>query len=163
VTDAVLLAPTTAAEPGGIRVLRTPGEYVPLQGSKRLHLSATLEYELVQTDDPDRGPWKVSTRKYMYHVVTDDHMEVILFHWHPGSEVPYPHMHLGSSQLRANAVVGSADHIPTGRVSFESVLGYMIQHQGVVPRRGDYLAVLAENNDNFTKWRTWSAGVGVAG
>jgi hypothetical protein len=31
----------------------------------------------------------------------------------------------------------------------------LISEQGVVPRRGDWEKVLAENNAAFTQWRTW--------
>ncbi len=65
--------------------------------------------------------------------------------------VSYPHMHLGSSQLNANAVVGSHDHIPTGRIPFDSVLSYLIKHQGVVAQRSDYAKTLASNNQQFTR------------
>jgi hypothetical protein len=158
VSDAVFVSSHGHKEPGAVRSIKVPRDagFIPLPGPKRLHLSAGLEYELVETDDPDRGRWKVSTRKYMYHVVTDDHTEVILFHWHPDtSSRTYPHIHLGSSQLLPTAVVGHGDHIPTGRLSFELVLTYLISEQGVVPRRGDWEKVLAENNAAFTQWQTW--------
>lgn len=145
-------------EPGGVRSLKVPrgADYVPLAGAKRLHFSAALEYELIETEDADRGRWKVSTRKYMYHLVTDDHAEVLLFHWHPGTSTqPGPHLHLGSSQLLPTAVVGSGGHIPSGRLSLETVVIYLIAEQGVVPRRSDWEKVLAENNAKFERWRTW--------
>jgi hypothetical protein len=150
-----LLASSDAAEPGATHAIRTPGEYVSLQGPKRLHLSATIEYEIVEWPDRDRGPWKVSTRKYLHHVVTDDHTEVILFHWHPDGDVKEPHIHVGSSQLGVNAVMGSNDHIPSGRVSFENVLHYLITHHGVVPHQTGWSKILADNNNRFAQWRTW--------
>jgi hypothetical protein len=53
--------------------MNAPGaRFAPLRGENRLHLSVAIQYEVVKTDDRERGPWKVSTRKYMYHVVTDD-------------------------------------------------------------------------------------------
>jgi hypothetical protein len=157
------MTPETAAEPGGIRAIRTPGEYIPLKGAQRLHLMATIEYEIIPIDDPQRGPWKISTRKYRYHVVTDDHTEVVLYHWHPGSKTDLAHVHLGSSQLMPNAVVDSHDHMPTGRISLESVLAYLITDLGVVALRKDYLQVLAKNNSNFETWRTWSTTSGPPG
>lgn len=145
-------------EPGGVRSIKVPkgAGFIALAGSKRLHFSAVLEYEIIETDQPGRGPWKIRTRKYLYHVVTDDHTEVILFHWHPEtSDRKYPHTHLGSSQLLPTAVVGHGDHIPSGRISFEMVLDYLIREQGVVPRRSDWEDVLTLNNANFTTWRSW--------
>ena len=142
-----------------MRALNAPlSGYIPLRGENRLHLSVTIHYEIVQTSDPQRGPWKVSTRKYMYHVVADDMTEVILFHWHPDgkSDEKEPHLHVGSSQLTPTAVVSRRTHLPTGRVSLESVLELLIQGFGVVPLRPDWQEILAASESDFHRWRTWS-------
>jgi hypothetical protein len=123
-----------------------------------LHLFAAVQYEVVQTDDRDRGPWKVSTRKYMYHVVTDDMTEVILFHWHLDgkSSQQGPHLHVGGSQLMSNAVVSHKTHVPTGRVSLESVVELLMRESGVLPIRSDWEQVLDDSAARFQAWRTWS-------
>lgn len=161
ISDAVFVRSYGSATPGGIRSIIAPtaGRFVPLRGENRLHFSAALQYEIVKTDDPDRGPWKVSTKKYMYHVVTGDMTEVILFHWHP--EVPPgpqrgPHLHFGSSQLTRSAVVSHRTHVPTGRVSLESVIELLITDFNVVPRRADWKETLDESRQRFHDWRTWS-------
>jgi hypothetical protein len=156
VSHSVWIASAGAATPGGVRAIRTKGEYLPLHGATRLHMSAGMEYEIVQTEDPDRGPWKVTTKKYMYHVVTDDHTEVVLFHWHPDGKVKYPHIHVGSAQLQPTAVVASADHMPTGRISFERVVHHLISQLGVVAQRTDHETIISENDARFARWRTWS-------
>lgn len=147
--------PADGRRPRWHQVDQTPGEYIALQGASRLHLSATIEYEIIE--DSALGLWRISTHKYMYHVVTNDHTEVILYHWHPGGKGPdQPHVHLGSSQLRPNSVVQSSNHVPSGRISFEAVLTYLITDLRVVALRTDYLQVLAKNNRDFEARRTWS-------
>jgi hypothetical protein len=120
-----------------------------LRGQNRLHFYAAIEYDLVQVDDPDRGPWKVRTRGYWYHVVSDAKTEVLLFHWHPDgkSTEQGPHLHIGSSQLTREAVISHKDHLPTGRVSLESVIRLVIANYGVVPLRSDWQERLAEVSD----------------
>lgn len=145
--------------PGAIRSVNAPGTgFAPLRGENRLHLSVAIQYELIKIDDPERGPWKVSTRKYMYHVVTDDMTEVILFHWHPDgrSTQQQPHLHVGSSQLTSASVVSHKTHVPTGRVALEAVLELLVRDFGVVPLRADWEASLTESRRRFEQWRTWS-------
>jgi hypothetical protein len=88
-------------------------------------------------------------------VVTDDHAEVILYHRHPDGDVKTPHLHLGSSQLRRDAVAESHDHIPSGRVSLEQVVWFLITQQDIVAARTNWQQVLRENDAKFVKWWTW--------
>ncbi|MGH3529969.1 MAG: hypothetical protein ACRDQ6_22110 [Pseudonocardiaceae bacterium] len=158
-TDAVLVRSHDSTKPGAIRSVNAPATgFAPLRGENRLHLSVALQYELIETDDRDHGPWKVSTRKYMYHVVTDDMTEVILFHWHPDGKSTQqgPHLHVGSSQLTHGSVVSRKTHVPTGRVALEAVLDLLIRDFGVVPLRLEWEAMLTEGQGKFEQWRSWS-------
>jgi hypothetical protein len=94
----------------------------------------------------------------MYHVVTDDMTEVILFHWHPDgkSTQQAPHLHVGSSQLTPASVVSRRTHVPTGRVALEAVLELLIRDFGVVPLRTDWEVSLTKSRRTFEQWRTWS-------
>jgi hypothetical protein len=94
----------------------------------------------------------------MYHVVSDALTEVLLFHWHPNGKSTQqgPHLHVGSSQLTRSAVVSHKTHVPTGRVSLESVIELLISEFGVVPLRSDWQARLDESEQKFTQHRTWS-------
>lgn len=132
-------------------------DYAPLRGANRLHLSVAMEYEQVRTDDPARGPWKVSTRQYRYHVVHDAMDEIILFHWLPlgRCSTKAPHMHLGQSQLTRDAVMTRKQHLPTGRLSLETVIETLITEFNVVPVRRDWQEVLDKGREDFRTWRTW--------
>lgn len=64
VSDAVFVRSHDSTAPGAVRSMNAPGAgFAPLRGGNRLHLSVAIQYEVVRTDDPERGPWKVSTRK----------------------------------------------------------------------------------------------------
>lgn len=146
------------AKPGGERTLRAPRpgeEYLRLKGAHKLQASFALAYELVETPDVERGPWKVATRSYRYHIVTEDLGEVVLFHWHPGSGRLFPHLHVGSSQLTPSAVLSHQDHVPSGRVSLEAVIQMLISELGVVAEREDWRDVLVEGDEKFRTWQTW--------
>lgn len=160
ISDAVFRTSPRPREPGEVHAITTARQredYVSLTGPHRLSVSATIHYSIEKTDDPDRGPWKVCTRGYWYHIVTEDQAEVILFHWHPDSQsdLPWPHAHVGSSQITSHAVLSGFKHVPTGRVSLESVIRSLITDMGVVPKRPGWEAVLDDSEDRFRQWRTW--------
>jgi hypothetical protein len=79
----------------------------------------------------------------------------VAFHWHPenSGRVPWPHLH-------AFGVHESVDldrlHPPTGRVSIESVVRFLIEDLGVLPRRADWPAILERNEHLFHERRRWS-------
>lgn len=144
----------------GHGLILNKGEPVTLPGAARLLLSAQLEYDLVKLSDPPpgvRGPWKVATRAYRYHVLTADHCEVALWHWHPGNEGHSdPHLHVGATQLSKDAVISHKNHHPTGRIAFEQVLLQLItEYDGVEAERADAIEQLNETFARFAKWRTW--------
>ncbi len=70
---------------------------------------------------PERGPWRVSTRGYMYEMQTASGELVWSYHWHPTGKVGSPHAHLGHTQLAADAVLSYKAHHPTGRISLVTV------------------------------------------
>lgn len=134
-----------------VRVRRSDGSH--------LALDLALQYEIIHIpDDRYRGPYKVSTRGYMHAVQASDDVEVLAFHWHPSGN-PHaadPHMHVGSSELNPGGVLSRKTHIPTARMSVENVLRFCIQELGVRPLRDDWSAVLADSEDLFHMWATWT-------
>lgn len=158
-TSDVIVRSPKSSEPGGIRSLILPkSDFVRLRGPSRLHLSFAMEYEIVETDDKDRGPWKVSTRQYRYHVVNDARDEILLWHWLPLGlcTTEQPHMHIGQSQLTRDAVLSRKLHIVTGRLAIETVIQTLISELNVFPARENYQEILDEGRANFERWQTWS-------
>ena len=67
---------------------------------------------------------------------------LLAYHWHPVgvSPVTTPHLHL------SGAVAGvdlTKAHLPTGHVTLQDVVRFVITEWGVRPRRDDWPAVLA--------------------
>lgn len=127
-----------------------------LRGDTDLSLVIRQAYYVVKVEDPDRGPWKVSTAEYNYNFRDADNRVVIAYHWHPQErqKVRRPHLHLDQG-----AGVGRQDlhrtHIPTGRVSIEDVIRFAITELGVEPLRDDWEQVLESAQSVHETWRTW--------
>src|SRR5215470_12670467 len=117
---------------------------VTLGHDKRFALKLIQQYRIVEADD-ERGPWKVSTVAYYYHVETiaSPAQEVFAYHWHPHGRntVTYPHLHLssGAGALQHNLIKA---HLPTGRIAIEDVVRCVITQLDVVPLRQDWEAIL---------------------
>jgi hypothetical protein len=47
-------------------------------------------------------------------------------------------------------------HIPTGRVSFEEVVRFLVEELRVVPIRADWREIVADSEVRFREYRTWS-------
>jgi hypothetical protein len=122
-----------------------------------LMLRIGMQYEIVPTDEPDRPPWRVTTRGYAYEMQTASGELVWSYHWHPLSgRILYPHTHLGHTQLAEDAVLHQKAHNPTGRVSLESVVRACITEYGVTPMHDDWDKTLALRESDFVQYRSWS-------
>ena len=88
ITGAHLVRSHSSTVPGGVRSIIAPrAGFAPLQGERRLHFSAALEYQVIEKEDAARGErWQVQTERYRYHVVADDMAEIMAFHWLPGGQ-----------------------------------------------------------------------------
>lgn len=126
------------------------GDIVKLRGGGKVALSVSMRYRIVQTDEADRGPWKVTTVGYMYELQLDT-TALYEYHWHPisKSHEVRPHLHC--------AAVGKG-HIPTGRVMIEDVLNLAVQH-GAEPNDADRWMELDKlNREKFARGATWGVG-----
>jgi hypothetical protein len=117
----------------------------------RLSLSVQQQYQIVRHDDPDRGPWKVATRGYMYELANANGQELLAYHWHPLGQSRWrgPHLHVSEGRM-------AGFHLPSGRVSLEELLRLLLAEVGVRPLRPDWQAVLDETEDAFRRYRTWA-------
>lgn len=143
-TDAQVIYRPNA--PGVIEALSLSEDPVRLRraaGTRSWWLSVKQRYTLVETDDPARGPWKVSTRAYRYRI-DDNDGEVASWHWHPSSRgaVRDPHLHISHGPL-------AKTHLPTRRVGFEAVLRLLLVDLGAHARRAGWQDVLDGVEDAF--------------
>ena len=67
-----------------------------------------------------------------------------------------PHIHLGHTQLREDAVLSHKAHHPTDRVSLESIVRTCITEYGVQPLREVWAETLRLREEQFKLWRRWS-------
>lgn len=138
---------------GGIQALTTSEDPLRLRTTDRTtdyFLSIGQQYEIVETEDRERGPWKVSTRAYQYRIDDHDRSEIVVWHWHPDGDSPYTKPHLHASGPLTDY------HLPTGRVSLESVVRFLLQDLGVRSLRDAADEILSEGEAAFEDWRTWA-------
>lgn len=157
-------SPNTTAN--DVRSLTTNTSAVQLRrdAGPPLLLSASQKFRIVE--DPREGfegEWKSSTLEYIYEVRVDpdsvepsDRVDLFGWHWHPLTTPARlePHMHVRTPYPALGATLGKL-HLPTGRVSFEEVILFLICELGVTPVREDWEEVLAETLMRFKTYRTW--------
>lgn len=107
------------------------------------------QFQLVQDG---RKSWHVSTFAYRYHLLDGAGQELVAWHWHPETGTGHPHVHVAAEPI------GRRAHLPTGRVSIESVLRLLLTDLGVPPAQdhaGDFLQVLQAAEEPFIQHRRW--------
>jgi len=138
-------------------------------GKAQYKLSAFIVTEVVARDG---GMGKrVKTREYIYQIASNaDGKALYEFHWHPEKidrntlepakrktgekePFPYPHTHVRARDARFEDL--NKRHIPSGRVAFEDVAGFLIGDCSVVPHRADWQKILTETRKEFDKTRNW--------
>jgi hypothetical protein len=131
------------------------GAVVELPGEARIGLVIAFQFRVVETDDEDRGPWKVKTEAYEHYLRTAEGKDIIAFHWQPGGNGPdWPHLHVGTIALAKDGLLDRKAHVPTGRVAVEQVLRFAIAELGV-ESDDDWEQVFAVTQGRFETYRTW--------
>jgi hypothetical protein len=108
--------------------------------------------------DGQRGPWTTTTTEYIYEVSDERDDLIAAWHWHPesgraGDEAPGPHIHAYGDR---ETLTLHKLHLPTGRVSLEALVRFLIEDFGVIPRRGDWRTVLSRHEETFRQLRSWA-------
>jgi hypothetical protein len=129
------------------------GGPIEARGTRPLLINITHQYKIVEwLDDDDRGPWKVATAGWAYHVGDTDG-DLIGYHWHPW-DVPFPHVHTYFAK-RLKASQWAEMHFPTGRISIEEFFRLLVREFGLVPHTDNWDDVLGETEAAYRRWRTW--------
>jgi len=123
----------------------------------------TLSFELyhryvVRQVEGGRGPWTASTAEYIYDVRNHHRNRIAAWHWHPSTrqgddQAPGPHIHAYGAH---ETLTLHKLHLPTGRVSIEAVVRFLIEDLDVVPLRDDWRAILDRHEERFRQVRTWA-------
>lgn len=157
ITDAKLLV-SRGKQPGDVEALALSEDPLRLSSARIGSVQFVLGHQFTVIEDRPRS-WRVSTTAYRYHVLDDSGRELIGWHWHPGSGGDprlsgHPHLHVPAG------VIDRRVHVPTGRVSIESVLRLLLIDLEVLPRpahAADFEKVLDETEEPFIKHRRWHA------
>lgn len=153
--------PTKTAR-GETWAMRTNPEFVELRTTRGsvLYLNAvqdfTVRYHnaLLVGDSGILTGWKVHTEGYVYSVglVRDPEAALLAWHWHPPDPL-YTHSHVyAKDETLGN--VGKL-HLPTSRVFFEQVVGFLIVGLEVEATVEDWRTPLADVVANVRSAATW--------
>jgi hypothetical protein len=122
-----------------------------LNGTK-LRLFFSQRYESGQDSKRDQL-WRVRTRGYIYTVnecKNDSFREIFSYQWHPDSKVVVPHVHFKEGEPMI-----SKAHLPTGRISVESLVEFLIEDLGVKPASKNWKTTITHNRDQFERQGEW--------
>jgi hypothetical protein len=121
---------------------------------KHLYVTVKLQYRVTHAEG-ESGPWKVSTAAYFYALHDEKQREIMAFHWHPETEgQKQPHLHLYDASNIATML--AKVHVPTGRITLEQYLRFLIVELKVRPLRSDWQKVLEGTERKHLQYRTWS-------
>jgi len=136
------------------------GQLVALGGPRNTRLQVVQN--LVPLWVAESKHWRMTTREYIYLLVTKD-VEVA-WHWHPltsprgGDPSTRPHSHIqlpeGTASEKARKAITRL-HIPSGRVTVEQVVRYIIEECEVKPLHDDWDQMLSAGHDLHVEHRTW--------
>lgn len=130
---------------------------VKLMGRIFITLAAGQRFRMVKDDNLAVGPYFVQLVSYWYEVSTTEDREILAFHWTPEADPSLmrttPHLHVGSVNIAKDAPLAPKAfnklHIPTGDVSLQAVVRFLIEEAGVEPRRADWSEILDRGQAQF--------------
>jgi hypothetical protein len=109
------------------------------------------------------GTWFASTTRYEYDYFLTPDASVASWHWHPGRRVDEPHIHVAAQH--SSGLHLRKHHFPTGRVSLEDVLLFLLSDEvstelvtgpNTPAARARAIALLKTERDRWRRDRTWS-------
>lgn len=157
ITDAKVFVSRGTA-PGAVEALALSEDPLQLASGRIGPVQFVLGHQFKLVQDGPKS-WHVSTTAYRYHLRDADGKELIGWHWHPDSKGDErlrgnPHLHVPAGPIDRRV------HVPTGRVSIESVLRVLLTDLAVPARpahASDFASVLDECERAFIEHRRWHA------
>lgn len=143
------------------------GESVLIATSPPIYLVALQSIKFYQWH-PDVADerFRVRALSYFYALTTradGQERELLTFHWHrhraPGESTRYPlgHLHIGSALFESTSQLKGKDfhkaHIPTGRLSFESIVRFAVVELDL-DVSGNWDVILDTTEEAFQQNRT---------
>lgn len=130
----------------------------------RLFLEIRQEVATVSIRKAEKLRYRVSTRLYIYSLWSAKDACLIGWHYHPElneNPVLYPHIKIFDKPTEEQRAQGFQPHklhnlhIPSGRVSLEEVVTFLISEMNVLPARTDWQRVLKETGERFERNKSW--------
>jgi hypothetical protein len=138
---------------------------VSLRSASTISLSAGQRFRIVEDDTIEDGPYRVHTVEYWYLFSLEDGRDILAYHWTPelsdrqreSGQRAYPHIHIGPALLASDSPIFPTTlhkkHVPSGRVSIESVVRFAIEELGVSPILPNWDDILTRNQSQFDQYR----------
>ncbi|MBI1757964.1 MAG: hypothetical protein HYR62_01830 [Actinobacteria bacterium] len=130
--------------------------YIELRGPSKLTLKVRMRYKIIEDSRESYGPYRVTTKAYIYSLQDSGGQAMLDYHWHPTgqSDEVRPHLHLGATQLTEGAVLSRKTHVLTGRVTLEDVIRMAIRLGAtpVVPNWEDRLTSTESPHKLYRSW-----------
>jgi hypothetical protein len=116
--------------------------------------TAGMIYKIIE--DPEKGPWRVTTLAYEHELVDANNRRMFALHWHPQgvSTVTTPHLHLGPGVLVDGCALTPKAHLPMPRATFEQAIRWVVEVIGS-PLCDDWADRLKAAEDPHLEHRTW--------
>jgi hypothetical protein len=138
-------------------VLLTRETPIPLKRGvdSTLYLTASQNFRYEKDPRWGKTEWKVRTGGYADILGFSERHdpELVAWQWHPRSKVKVPHAHVSAAHDDVRSF--RKLHIPTGRVSFESIVRFAIEDLSAVPLRENWADILGETEGRFKEFQTW--------
>jgi hypothetical protein len=130
------------SQPGGPYTAFLQGRVASLRrgsGLDLIRLRAAIDYT-IDASAARPGWWDVRMTGWIYEIRPSSDAPILAFHWHPvRGRVTWPHLHAYGAH---DAVDLHKLHPPTGHVTLRSVVRFLIEDFGMLPRRAAWPAVL---------------------
>jgi hypothetical protein len=136
---------------------------VALRGQVPLTFSAGQNYEILELDEGDqRWRYAIRTSAYFYAIATAEGRSILEFHWQPDAKpardeekvITIPHMHVGPAVTAGQTVIRPDSfhkaHIPTGRVTLQSMVRLLIEELGIEPLNAKWNDILTASETNLS-------------
>lgn len=107
-----------------------------------------------------RPMWRVTTKSYEYRILDSREEELLVYHWQPKDIVrgpDYPHLHVSATVSAMTSATARQSfpldrcHLPTGRVSLESVVRVLVAEFGIAYRHRNWAARLNRTENAFRR------------
>lgn len=116
------------------------GQHVPLASPSNLGVRVRQQFRA----SPVQSDFTVRVEAYEYAIRRASGGEILAYHWHPATQVSYPHLHISAEWGTAREF--SRVHLPTGHLALVEFTLLLIREFAVVPQRSNWQRILIDES-----------------